>query len=131
MLQCADGSYYIGSATGDDLWKRIAEHETGAYRGYTYTRRPVQLAWSEHFDRITDAIAVERKIKGWSRAKKCSSNRGRLEEDQAASQAAWRKPKSVILRCAPKARLEGCGRGARAVALRGSLRSHLRVTVNG
>jgi putative endonuclease len=26
--------------------------------------------WSEHFDRITDAIAAERKIKGWSRAKK-------------------------------------------------------------
>jgi putative endonuclease len=70
MLQCADDSYYVGSATGDDLWKRIAEHETGAYRGYTYTRRPIRLVWSEHFDRITDAIAVERKLKGWSRAKK-------------------------------------------------------------
>jgi putative endonuclease len=29
MLRCADGSFYVGSATGDDLWKRIAEHETG------------------------------------------------------------------------------------------------------
>src|SRR5437879_5914912 len=28
----------------------------------------------------------------------------------------------------PEARLEGCGRGARAISLRGSLRSHLRVT---
>jgi len=70
MLRCADGSYYIGSATGDDLSRRIAEHESGAYPGYTYTRRPVHLVWSEHFDRITDAIAIERKIKGWSRAKK-------------------------------------------------------------
>jgi len=70
MLQCADGSYYVGCSTGDDLWKRVAEHETGAYRGYTYTRRPIRLVWSEHFDWITDAIAVERKIKGWSRAKK-------------------------------------------------------------
>jgi putative endonuclease len=70
VLQCADGSYYVGSATGDDLWRRVAEHEAGAYRGYTYTRRPIRLIWSEHFDRITDAIAVERKIKGWSRAKK-------------------------------------------------------------
>jgi predicted GIY-YIG superfamily endonuclease len=26
--------------------------------------------WAEHFDRITDAIAIERKIKGWTRAKK-------------------------------------------------------------
>jgi putative endonuclease len=70
ILRCADGSFYVGSATGDDLWKRIAEHETGAYRGYTYARRPIRLVWSEHFDRITDAIAVERKIKGWSRKKK-------------------------------------------------------------
>jgi len=70
MLQCADRSYYVGSATGTDLWRRIAEHETGAYRGYTYARRPVQLVWSEHFDWVTDALAVERKIKGWSRAKK-------------------------------------------------------------
>ncbi|MGO9024608.1 MAG: GIY-YIG nuclease family protein [Beijerinckiaceae bacterium] len=70
MLQCADGSYYVGIATGDDLWKRITEHETGAYPGYTSTRRPIQLVWSEHFERITDAIAVERQIKGWSRVKK-------------------------------------------------------------
>jgi putative endonuclease len=70
MLRCADGSYYVGSATGDDLWKRVTEHQVGAYPGYPYTRRPVDLVWSEHFDRITDAIAAERQIKGWSRAKK-------------------------------------------------------------
>ena len=70
MLRCSDESFYVGSATGDDLTRRIAEHQTGAYPGYTYTRRPVHLVWSEHFDRITDAIAVERQIKGWSRAKK-------------------------------------------------------------
>lgn len=28
------------------------------------------LAWAEEFGRITDAIAAERKLKGWSRAKK-------------------------------------------------------------
>jgi putative endonuclease len=33
-------------------------------------RRPVELVWSEYFERITDAIAIERKLKGWSRAKK-------------------------------------------------------------
>jgi putative endonuclease len=70
MLRCADDSYYVGSATGNDLTKRISEHETGAYRGYTFTRRPVQLVWSEYFDRITDAIAAERQLKGWTRAKK-------------------------------------------------------------
>jgi putative endonuclease len=70
MLRCSDGSFYVGSATGDDLTRRIAEHESGAYPGYTFTRRPVRLVWSEHFLRITDAIAAERKVKGWTRAKK-------------------------------------------------------------
>ena len=70
MLRCADGSFYVGSATGDDLSVRIDQHNAGSYPGYTFKRRPVVLVWSEHFDRITDAIAVERQIKGWSRAKK-------------------------------------------------------------
>jgi putative endonuclease len=70
MLRCADRSYYVGSATGDDLTKRIAEHQSGIYPGYTWSRRPVTPVWSEHFDRITDAIAAQRQLKGWSRAKK-------------------------------------------------------------
>jgi putative endonuclease len=64
MLRCADGAYYVGSATGDDLTRRIAEHNSGAYPGYTSSRRPVHLVWSEHFARITDAIAVERQGEG-------------------------------------------------------------------
>jgi putative endonuclease len=43
---------------------------SGAFPGYTFRRRPVILVWSERFDRITDGIAAERQIKGWSRAKK-------------------------------------------------------------
>lgn len=70
MLKCADGSYYIGSATGADTSKRVDEHNAGAYPGYTYSRRPVVLVWSEYFDRITDGITAERQLKGWSRAKK-------------------------------------------------------------
>ncbi|MCP3391043.1 GIY-YIG nuclease family protein [Bradyrhizobium sp. CCGB12] len=70
MLRCADGSFYIGSATGEDTSKRVDEHNAGAHQGYTYSRRPVVLVWSEHFDRITDGIAAERQLKGWSRAKK-------------------------------------------------------------
>ena len=70
MLRCADSSFYVGSATGDDLSPRIDQHNAGFYPGYTFTRRPVVLVWSEYFDRITDGIAAERQIKGWSRAKK-------------------------------------------------------------
>ena len=70
MLRYADGSYYVGTATGADLTKRVAEHNAGVYDGYISTRRPVQLVWSEYFPQITDAITVERQLKGWSRAKK-------------------------------------------------------------
>ena len=38
-------------------------------RGYAQ-RRPVALVHSEFFERITEAIAAERQVKRWSRAKK-------------------------------------------------------------
>ena len=44
--------------------------------GYTFTRRPVKLVVSEHYERIVDAIAAERRIKGWSRANKEAYKRG-------------------------------------------------------
>jgi putative endonuclease len=52
------------------LEQRVAEHNAGHYGGYTTTRLPVTLVFSQWFERITDAIAAERQIKGWSRAKK-------------------------------------------------------------
>jgi putative endonuclease len=70
MLRCADGSYYVGSATGEDLNPRVAQHNAGSYKGYTFSRRPVVLVWSEHFEHIADGVTVERQLKGWSRAKK-------------------------------------------------------------
>ena len=70
ILRCADGSYYVGSARGTSLDKRIGEHQAGTYPGYTSQRRPVTLVYAELFERITDAVAMERRIKGWSRAKK-------------------------------------------------------------
>jgi putative endonuclease len=69
ILSCSDGSYYTGT-TRTDLDTRLAQHQSGEFEGYTARRRPVQLVYSEYFERIADAIASERKIKGWSRAKK-------------------------------------------------------------
>jgi len=43
---------------------------------YTSVRRPVRLVWADNFIWITDAIAFERKLKGWSRAKKQALIRG-------------------------------------------------------
>jgi putative endonuclease len=69
ILRCADGSYYVGTARGD-LDRRIAEHNAGTYRGYTSRRRPVELVWAQEYEDPYDAIGAERRIKGWSRAKK-------------------------------------------------------------
>ncbi|HEX8532575.1 MAG TPA: TrmH family RNA methyltransferase [Allosphingosinicella sp.] len=68
LLRCSDGSYYAGHT--DDLDARIAQHQTGAVPGYTEKRRPVELVWSERFPDRHQAFAAERRIKGWTRAKK-------------------------------------------------------------
>ena len=78
ILLCADGSYYVGT-TRDTLDQRFAEHQAGTFGGYTARRRPVTLMYSQEFQRITDAIAAERQIKGWRREKKEALIRGDFE----------------------------------------------------
>ncbi|NEW98718.1 GIY-YIG nuclease family protein [Rhodopseudomonas sp. BR0G17] len=78
IVQCADSSLYIGMTRGS-LDMRIAQHNDGTFEGYTSTRRPVVLVYSEWFERITDAIACERKLKKWSRAKKEALIRGDMD----------------------------------------------------
>ena len=75
ILRCADGSYYVGTAR-KELEARVAEHNAAHFGGYTATRRPVTLVYAEWFERITDAIAAERQVKGWSRVKKEALIRG-------------------------------------------------------
>jgi putative endonuclease len=78
ILRCSDDSYYVGSARGS-LDRRIAEQQAGSIEGYTKSRRPVELVFAQEFDRITDAIAAERQIKGWRRAKKEALINGDLD----------------------------------------------------
>src|SRR5437660_3489779 len=75
MVRCHDRSYYVGS-TRASLEQRISQHNAGTFDGYTARRRPVALVWSQDFERITDAIAAEQQLKGWSRAKKEALIRG-------------------------------------------------------
>jgi putative endonuclease len=71
MLRCRDDSYYIGSTSYADIQTRLDEHNDGKFIGsYTALRRPVTLVWAMHFDELTDAHEAERRVKGWSRAKK-------------------------------------------------------------
>ncbi len=75
IVKCSDGSFYVGT-TRSSLEVRIAQHNAGAFPGYTQSRRPVELVFSQWFERITDAIAAERRLKGWSRVKKKAFIRG-------------------------------------------------------
>jgi predicted GIY-YIG superfamily endonuclease len=68
ILKCADGSYYAGSTV--DLELRMAQHQTGHFKGYTSSRLPVQLVWQQEFPTTHDAFVTERQIKGWTRMKK-------------------------------------------------------------
>ncbi len=75
ILHCADGSYYVG-LTKRSPEARLAEHNLSYMDGYTKKRRPVRLDYTHAFDRIVEAIAAERQLKGWSRAKKEALIRG-------------------------------------------------------
>lgn len=69
IVKCKDGSYYTGLT--NDLERRMAEHNLGSDTdAYTYSRRPVELVFAYGFRDRTLAIKFEKKIKGWTRAKK-------------------------------------------------------------
>ncbi len=78
ILQCADRSYYVGHS--DDLDIRLQQHQLGEVAGYTRSRRPVRLVYSQDLPTRDEAFAAERQTKGWSRKKKEALIRGDWEE---------------------------------------------------
>jgi len=69
ILRCFDGTFYVGVT--NDVDRRVAEHHDGRdLYCYTYNRRPLKLAYVGEFQRMTDAIAFEKQLKGWSHRKK-------------------------------------------------------------
>nr|WP_293797722.1 GIY-YIG nuclease family protein [uncultured Bosea sp.] len=97
ILRCADDSYYTGS-TREAVEKRVAEHNTKRYENsFTATRLPVELVFAQHFPVITDAIAMERRIKGWSRRKKEALVAGQFDRLRTLSKRGNR-PAAPVLR---------------------------------
>ena len=86
VLRCADGSYYTGHT--DQLERRVGQHQSGEMPGYTQSRRPVELRWSQEFPSRAEALAAELQVKNWSRAKKEALFRGDWE---ALSRAAKKR----------------------------------------
>ena len=74
ILKCSDDSYYTGHT--DNLENRIGEHQNGLCGGYTASRLPVELAFSQEFPTRIEALAAEQQIKGWGRKKKEAMMRG-------------------------------------------------------
>jgi predicted GIY-YIG superfamily endonuclease len=74
MLHCRGGYFYTGHT--DDLERRTAEHNSGSVDGFASEHRPVELGWSQEFVTRPGTLEAERRIKGWTRAKKLALIRG-------------------------------------------------------
>jgi putative endonuclease len=68
ILECSNGSYYIGSTYDLDL--RLAQHEIGEGSNHTKKYLPVKLVYYEEHSCIDEAFYREKQIQGWSRRKK-------------------------------------------------------------
>lgn len=74
ILRCSDDSYYVGSTTY--LEARIEQHRTGRGAEYTKRRLPVELVFTHETELPSEAFALEKRIQGWSRAKREALIRG-------------------------------------------------------
>ncbi len=93
LLRCSDGSYYCGQT--DDIENRLQQHYAGEI-GYTSTRKPVVLVWQGEFDTRVGAIAFERQLKGWSRAKKEALIAGDWDRIQQLAKSKTSTPAEVL-----------------------------------
>jgi len=84
VLLCADESFYVGITS--NLEQRLGQHQFGWDEGcYTYKRRPVRCVHVSDFANFDDAMQWEKRLKGWSRAKKAALMNGEWKEVQRLS----------------------------------------------
>ena len=94
ILECADGSYYVGSTKDLDL--RISQHLAGSGSRYTSGRLPVKLVYGEEYDRISEAYAREKQVQNWSRAKREALIHGEHEKLPLLAMKRFIKSHSVV-----------------------------------
>ncbi|MGO9642969.1 MAG: GIY-YIG nuclease family protein [Candidatus Acidiferrales bacterium] len=68
ILASASGVLYTGIT--NNLPRRISEHKKGTVRGFTEKYRVKRLVWFEAHTNPANAIAREKQIKDWRRAKR-------------------------------------------------------------
>ena len=66
----ASRSRVLYTGVTNDLARRVREHKQGLIPGFTQKYRVTRLVYFEEFGDIRDAIAREKQIKGWVRARK-------------------------------------------------------------
>ncbi|HEY2981041.1 MAG TPA: GIY-YIG nuclease family protein [Anaerolineales bacterium] len=55
----------------NDLARRVGEHKTGFFpKSFCKRYRLYKLIWCQEFDSPQEALAIEKRIKGWRREKK-------------------------------------------------------------
>ena len=59
---------YIGIT--NNIARRLYQHRQGEVDGFTKRYQLSRLVWVEHFRNVNDAIACEKKLKGWRRSRK-------------------------------------------------------------
>jgi putative endonuclease len=90
ILECSDGTYYVGSTRS--LGLRVHQHQTGTGSAYTRCRLPVQLVWSHEFENIGEAFAFEKRVQNWSRAKRRALIEGRYADLPALARGRSGRP---------------------------------------
>ncbi|MEO7504736.1 MAG: GIY-YIG nuclease family protein [Sphingomicrobium sp.] len=78
MLHCRGGALYTGHT--DNLELRLHQHQQKQLKGFKHDKLPVKLVRSDSFATRIEAFESERRIKGWSRAKKLALIRGDWKE---------------------------------------------------
>ena len=68
VLECSDGSHYVGITT--DLHSRVAAHNAGEGAAWTRMRRPATHRFAQPLPDKSSARRREIEIKGWRRQKK-------------------------------------------------------------
>ena len=68
MLECEDGSYYIG--TTNDIAKRFAKHLNGKGASYTRSHKPLKVVYQEELPDKSSALKREHILKKLTHAQK-------------------------------------------------------------
>ena len=68
IMGSLSGTLYIG--VSGNLHRRVFQHKFHHYEGFTHRYEVVRLLYWESYDDVHKALAREKQLKGWTRAKK-------------------------------------------------------------